>query len=226
MAVDRGSKPVLFTYDNIPWPLMLDSTAPNTFLNKLDPELASTWSATSQFCTLLNEATDNFKAKIIEETFLHNMGSIMYRLLHQRFQKGSYDETVRLGLLAFASPIFLHWNREEFHTWHFTSSYREALAMFHSTGPNDLEPQEHLWLLMVGALAMAHEQQPDGIAWLGPWLRMSIELNGVSSWDDMRDLLGSVLWVGVVYDKAGKEVFDLVCQHNNVGKRNLLNFKW
>jgi hypothetical protein len=192
---------------------MLDSAAPSTFLNKLDPELAATWTAMSHFCSLLNEAAEDQEKKITEEVFLHSMGSIMYRLLHQRFQKGSYDETVRLGLLAFASPIFLHWNREEFPSHQFTCSYRDALAMFYSTGP-DIERHEQVWLLMVGALCMAHEQQPDGIAWLGPWLRMSTELNGVSSWDDMRNLLGSFLWAGVVYDKAGKEVFDLVCQHN------------
>ncbi|CRG90674.1 hypothetical protein PISL3812_07719 [Talaromyces islandicus] len=111
VAVDEGSNPVLSNHNNIPWSLMLDSdstTVARIFLDKLNTELAAIWTAMSQFCTLLNGAAENQEAKVIEETFLHSMGSIMYPLLHQSFQKGSLDETVRLDLLAFSSPTFLH----------------------------------------------------------------------------------------------------------------------
>ena len=223
MAIDRGLKPVLFAYDDIPWPLMPASnfmTMPAEELsskqlqgkvtslpNNLKVELAAVWVSMSEFCALVNAAAELGGAKMTEEAFLDSMGSIMYRLLHQRFETGSVDEAFRLGSLAFSSPVFLHWNRVELPDRQFTSAYREALASLNLTQPS-IAPREHLWLLMVGALSMSHE--PDGIAWLSPTLRMNIELCDVSTWDGMRDLLGSFLWIGLVYDKPGKDVFEMI----------------
>ena len=39
---------------------------------------------------------------------------------------------------------------------------------------------------------------------------MNIELCDVFTWDGMRDLLSSFLWIGLVYDKPGKHVFDSI----------------
>ena len=223
MAIDTGSKPVLFADDDIPWPLVLPSnfaTLPaekvsskqhwreaDNFPNKLDPELAAVWAAMSKFCALVNAAAEEGGVKMAEEAFLHSTGSIMYRLLHQRYGTGSLDEAFRLGLLAFSSPIFLNWNRVELLDRQFTSAYRDALTALHLIGPN-VAPQERLWLLMVGALSMSHE--PKTFAWLRPWLRMNIELCNVFTWEGMRESLSSLLWVGLVYDKAGNDVFDLI----------------
>lgn len=214
---------MLFTSDNIPWPLILASdfttvldekvsserlrSKMNSLTNRLDPELAAIWAATSQVCAQVNAAAEKGGAKMTEEAFLHSMGSIMYRLLHQRFETGSLDEAFRMGLVAFSSPIFLHWNRVELPDRQFTSAYREALDRLNLTESN-VAPRERLWLLMVGAMSMSHE--PDGLAWLRPWLRMNIELCNVFTWDDMRDVLSSFLWIGLVYDKPGKVIFDSI----------------
>lgn len=217
MAVDTGSKPVLFAHDNIPWPLPPTNSIEaasktertKTFPAKLDSELAAVWVATSTFCTLVNRtaATPQAKARITEQDFLTNMGAIMYRLLHQRYTPGSLDEAFRLGLLAFSSPIFLNWNRVELPDPRFTSAYRQALAELENTNCN-ITPQEHLWLLMVAAVSMTHE--PAGLAWLAPRLRTAIDMCGMSIWDSLRALLTSFLWVGLVYDHPGKGVFESV----------------
>ena len=75
--------------------------------------MAAVWAAMSEFYDLSNAAAEEGGAKMAEEAFLHSMGSIMYRLLYQRFETGSLNEAFRLGLLAFSSPIFLHWNKVE-----------------------------------------------------------------------------------------------------------------
>lgn len=228
MAMDRSSKPVLFTGDNIPWPLMLTSsfmsitdeeicsTQPrgevNNFPNKLHRELAAVWVALSEFCAVANAAVEKGGPKMTENLFLHSMGSIMYRLLHQRFETGSLDEAFRFGLLAFSSPIFLHWNRVELPDRQFTSAYREALAGLNLTEHN-VTPRELLWLLMVGALSMSHE--PDDVAWLEPWLRVNIALCGVSTWVGMRDLLSSFLWIGLVYDRPCKDIYTSILSHDS-----------
>lgn len=212
--MDGGSKPLLVPYDNIPWSLTPTSnfgSAPNEIqsgvnclIDSLDRELAAVWTTTSEFCSLINAAAQTGERNIAEEAFLPYMGSTLYRLLHRRFEVGSLDEAVRLGLLAFSSPIFLHWNRVELPDERFTSTYREALTQLIRIKP-DVAPRQRLWLLMVAALAMSHEQ--DGTAWLTPWLRTDAERCGVLIWEDMRDLLNSVLWIEVVYDQPGRDIF-------------------
>ncbi|KAI2610565.1 hypothetical protein GGR54DRAFT_372948 [Hypoxylon sp. NC1633] len=220
LAIDRGSEPLLFAPDNIPWPLMLPSgftTVPgekvpstqlrNKMTSRLSPDLAAVWAAMSNFCTLINAIAENGGIKMTEEVFLQSLGSIIYRLLYQRFEPGSLDEAFRLGLLAFSSPIFLHWNRVELPDRLFNSTYREALARLDAS-QGTVEPREHLWLLMVGALSMSHE--PDSVAWLKPQLQKTIELCNAFTWDSVRDLLSSLLWVGLVYDSAGRDAFDSI----------------
>jgi hypothetical protein len=223
MAIDSASKPILFAHDNIPWPLMLTSNVPavsnkdttsktsegdkNTLSSKLDPCLAVIWAAMSEFCDLINAAAENGEAKITEDAFLHSMGSIMYRLVFQHFELGSLNEAFRLGLLTFASPIFLHWNRVELPDPRFTSAFRTALAGLELADHN-VESPEYLWLLMVAAVSMSHE--PDHVVWLRPRIQIHSDLGGVFTWDAMRDLLSSFLWVGLIYDKPGHDIFDLM----------------
>ena len=224
MAIDTGSQPTLFVPEELPWPLLLfpslkissnpvvSSPKPledglKRFPSMLTSELAVVWVAMSNFCALVNAATEEKGAKITEEVFLHSMGSIMYRLLYQRFEIGSVGEAFRLGLLAFSSPIFLHWNRVELSDYRFTSRYKDGVVAL-DLGECRLTPEEYLWLLMVAALSMSHES--DGLSWLRPRLRETIALCNICTWDAARDLLSSFMWVGLIYDVPGREVFDLV----------------
>lgn len=217
MAVDTNSKPVLCDSDGIMAMVSRFTKTPGQnvpyrhlrpevirFLSKLDSQLAAAWINMSRFCAQVNAAAEEDGPKVTEEMLLQNMTSIMYPLLHQRFQKGSLDEAVRFGLLAFSSPIFLHWNRVELPDRRFTSAYLEELAVVTLSGA-DIAPQERLWLFVVGALSMSHE--PESMSWLLPGLRMDIEQCGVKTWSDMQDVLKSFLWVGLVYDVPSEDVF-------------------
>ena len=220
MAIDGGSKPLLFSHDKIPWPLPLSSNLttasnetkqlpnePNNLLSNPHPNLSAVWTSISSFCSLTNAVTEKGGPQITEEQFLHNMTSITYTLLHQHFKTSTVNEAYRLALLAFSAPVFIHWNRVELFSQSFTSALREALVGL-ELGEHgySLTPREYTWLLMVCALSMAHE--PDGMAWLRPRLRRKMHLCHVFTWDKMRRLLSSFLWIGLVYDKSGRDVFD------------------
>jgi hypothetical protein len=225
--MDNGSRPVLFTHTNIPWHLIPASSLAiqasrkcfsrdyttcdgevQTLLNKLDPELAAIWTVISDFCSRASAAVKEEAPKLTEEAFLHSMGSTMYRLLHQRYRIGSPNEAFRLGLLAFSSPIYLHWNRVELPDHRFNAAYRRALVALKSQTIIDVTPREWTWLLTVGALSMLHE--PESIAWLMPQLRENLLLFNVCSWTHMRDLLSSFLWIGLVYDEQGSEIYEKI----------------
>lgn len=217
---------MLFAHNKVPWSLILPSkptTAQgkekisskallqgglNTFPNTLDSELAAVWAALSECCTRLNAAAANGGVKVTQEAYLHSMGAIMYRLLHQRFATGSLDEAFRLGLLAFSSPIFLNWNRAELTDPRFNLAYRKALAGLDTLESHHVASREYIWLLIVAALSMSHEA--DSMSWLISQLRMNVELCDVHTWDEMQKLLSSILWLDVVYNAPCKDIFSLI----------------
>ncbi len=45
-------------------------------------------------------------------------------------------------------------------------------------------------------------------AWFNPLLRETMRTCKVDSWSEMRDLLMSFMWIGLVHDKTAKRVFD------------------
>ena len=225
LAMDTSSKPTLFAHKHIPWPLIFstkcraisDKDLPvsqserllnsNTYPLGLDKDLAAAWAAMSHFCAQLNQARENKGAKVTTAAFLHSMGAIMYRLLHQRYHPGSRNEVFRIGLLAFSTPIFLHWNRVELPDPHFTATFRKVLIQYELT-KQTLGKQEQLWLLMVAALSMSHE--PGSVTWLKPKLKASARWCKVFTWDCLRTILDSILWVPEPYDSAGKDIFESI----------------
>ncbi|KAF2443623.1 hypothetical protein P171DRAFT_41528 [Karstenula rhodostoma CBS 690.94] len=212
ICYETGQKPALFTYEEIPWPLLLppdhaiSNRDPDNIESRLDPELSPVWAAMSHFCALMNIAARNPTARVTAETFLHVMGSILYRLLHLRFEEGTLDECIRLGLLAFAAPTFLDWQTVYWLNGHFTLAWRQALESILTEFT--LAPQDRIWLLMVGTLSFAHD--PAFLVRLMDGLRTLAELCDTPTWSDLRELLSSYMWIGTLFDKSGVDVFGAV----------------
>lgn len=172
------------------------------FLRNIDDELASVWRTMAEFSLMINLAVGS-KHRIAIETFLDTMVAVMYRLLSMTsFEAGSTEEAIRLGLLTFSSIIFLPWKQIGISYDHLASTYKGCLAKMRcSTIPAPLL----LWLLMVGAVSVFGNADDE---WLKPWLRVIIDLAEVESWIDMQEILRSLMWIGLVHDVPGKDVFD------------------
>lgn len=222
MALHSGTKPVFFSdlvrepYWPYPDFVLYGITADpedEPLLATLDTELATAWRTMKQFCTLVNRAAAAGR-KLPKEDLLDAMASVMYRLLHMCFARGSPSEVVRLGLLAFCSSVFLQWASVRLPYTHFPTMYRDNFVNLEFPAPdNDYSgtnnfptPQLLLWLLTVGAVSLFGGV--DNEAWLKPWLRVNLELCGIDSWPAMCAVLDSFMWVGVVQDASGKAVFD------------------
>jgi hypothetical protein len=150
---------------------------------------------------VINFAVDS-ELRISTETFLDTLTSIVYRLLDMYFEAGSKDEAVRLGLLAFLCGVFLQWKHLGMSYPHFTSMYRSCLAVIPS---ECISSDLMIWLLMVGAVSVFDETDNW---WLKPLLRVNIGLCGIDEWSEMQELLKGFMWIGLVYDKSGKSLFD------------------
>lgn len=173
-----------------------------TFLHDIDDRLARAWRVMAGFCLVINLAAET-KHRIATETFLDTMASVIYRLLDMNgFEEGSTEEAIRLGLLAFSSSVFLQWKQLGMSYDHLATTYRDCLAKLTCS---KISSRLLLWLLMVGAVSVFG--YADG-EWLKPWLRVNIDLGEVESWSDMQDILKSLMWIGLIHDGPGKDVFD------------------
>ena len=179
---------------------------PFKFLDELDDELARVWRVMLEFCSVINFVIDTGQ-HISPETFLGAMASVVYRLLDMRFEAGSSDEAVRLGLLAFSSSVFLQWGRLGKFYAHFASTFRVCLAGLTSS---HVSPLLLLWLLMVGAVSVFDGTDDE---WLKPLLLVNMSLCGIDSWSKLQELLKSFMWIGLVHETPGQAVFDSTLAH-------------
>ncbi|KAI1080350.1 hypothetical protein F5B20DRAFT_540274 [Whalleya microplaca] len=217
MTLRSGVKPLFFSDASweppIPYPSRALSSEleffntrgsiciPEERFQGVDNDLVKAWENTFRFSLLVNLAFETAH-KIPKEILLDTMASVMYRLLQMSFETGSVDEAMRLGLLAFSSSIFLQWQGVKLSYEHLPVTYRACLV---NLKLSDGSPPLLLWLLVIGSIAIFGE--PDSV-WLKPWLRVNINLCGVTSWGEMQEILQSFLWIGLVHDKPGKALFD------------------
>jgi hypothetical protein len=171
------------------------------FLKNIHPELARIWDFATEFSCQMNLASKN-GLRLPPQLMFNAMTSVMYRLLDMAFAVGSLDETVRLGLLAFSSSVFLQWRKARAPYPYFPAMYRDSLTASSSL---DAPPGLWLWLLTMGAISVFDE--PDN-SWLKPWFRFFVAACGVreQAWDEVKGILGSFLWIGLVHDEPGRQV--------------------
>lgn len=221
MSLNNGSRP--FFFDNSsprepfpPFPdlkLLLRSMLsspqaevqhnPEVLLGDMDQGLAAAWIVMAEFCQVINRTAES-QHRIVTETFLLTMASVLYRLLDMtKFKANSIEEVIRLGLLAFSSSVFLQWKQLGVSYNYLATSYRNCLA---ESRCSNVPPQLLLWLLVVGAVSVFG---CDDEKWLRPRLRANIDsIGGLKSWTDVQDVLKSFMWIGLVLDEPGKEKFD------------------
>jgi hypothetical protein len=220
MAMLNGSKPIFFnnplSEPIVPYPdqellsirksvgITGSQHKSESLFQKMDESLATAWKVMQTFCSIVNLAVEAGRM-LLPRLLYDTMASVMYRLLHMSFDTGSVDEAVRLGLLGLTYHIFLQWQYLRLPYAYFPSVYKKCLL-----DPKLVDrasSQIMLWFLMVGAVsAFTTSDYP----WLKDCLREHIDICHVKSWKEMRGVLKSFMWIGLLHDKPGKEVFDFV----------------
>ncbi|KAI0551750.1 hypothetical protein F4679DRAFT_572074 [Xylaria curta] len=213
----NGSTPTFFRQPSEPIPAypeallrssneLTDSLDNIKLVQDVDQNLVTAWKVMRKFCLLVNVGTQT-KQFIHPETICDTMAAVTYRLLEIHFAIGSIDEALRYGLLVFSNHIFLQWSDLKLPYPHFPAAYRTRIAKF--IPHHGASPQLKLWLLMIGAISI-FDPAEDG--WLMERIQQYVEECGVKTWRDMRDILKSFMWIGLLDDRAGEDItksFDL-----------------
>ncbi|KAI6083333.1 hypothetical protein F4821DRAFT_194566 [Hypoxylon rubiginosum] len=171
------------------------------FLSGLDERLRLTWDDLSEFTRAANIATQ-CKRTIDEDLYQEVMISIHYRLVNLCFDAGTMDEVIRLALLAFASNIFLQWCDVRTRYQNLTEYLRTALFLLNE-GSDVIPAQIVLWLYIIGRISVLDEADQ---VWFRPALATVLQSMKLKSWDEVRLLLKSILWIDVLLDPPAKQM--------------------
>ncbi|TVY25378.1 hypothetical protein LHYA1_G003709 [Lachnellula hyalina] len=208
IALMNGTRPLFFSVD-ISWQPYLPPTKPNQlalaiqtpYLNN-DIRLAAVWTDLRQFCISANVAFQTDQ-KIHPEVYQEILISIEYRLMHLICKDRSL-ETLHLAILAFSTTVFLQ-------TEGVRVRYHDLSRQLHDSvlrlGASNQTPELWLWILFIAAISAVTDEDDQ---WLMPLLRAAFRRTGTTTWEPVRDILKSIMWIDALHDKDGKRVFDLV----------------
>ncbi|KAI1127758.1 hypothetical protein F5Y10DRAFT_292589 [Nemania abortiva] len=183
------------------------------FIDSLDYEVRQAWRILRSFSSRINNASLT-KCQLPRELLIDTIASVMYRLLDMRFMPGCLNDLIRLGLLAFSTGVFLQWQQSfPMGPTCFPTAFRDSLSQFR--GAEHL-PYLMIWILLIGELTVLSVEDKT---WSRPWLKANMEACGVSSWDDVKQILRTSPWIDIVHDGPGGGIFAEVYATKYLGGR-------
>jgi len=144
--------------------------------------------------------------KLPPDIYNEIMISILYRLTHLSFESDPLQESIRTGLMAFSSAIFIQRDFMAHPYDHLLNIYSNALFTLRNSADIDLPVPIVLWLAML--LHLVAHKEPSPADWQSVWLEEAILQAGINSWPQAREILRSVVWVSFIHDRLGKQVFE------------------
>ncbi len=176
------------------------STTPLHTLCKLpDTRLVNVWLDLREFVRSTNLAFQTNRT-IGAELYQEILISVQYRLQILAYDKHSAHEILRLGMLAFSTPIFLDVHSIPGNYEYLAKQLREVLESLEWGGSPEWQKLS-LWVLFASKLSVLSAPDDDG--WLHERLQDVLESLGAPSWSEVRDILMGYLWVDAVNNERG-----------------------
>ncbi|KAJ4286655.1 hypothetical protein N0V90_012907 [Kalmusia sp. IMI 367209] len=132
--------------------------------------------------------------------------SAHYQLINLETEPRSVDETVRLALLAFGSTLLLQWKGANDHYADLTRKLEGALLAAPAKVHDGMPAVLTLWLYVMGYLVFDERERVR----LRPALLDLLLGMGLTSWDETRASVKSVLWVNLLHDCPAEELLQPV----------------
>lgn len=215
IALLNGSDPLFFRQPSEPMAKYPEKLLPSSWgrlhfqdnielIGHLNDDLATAWRVMRRFCLLVNLGTQT-QGLIDPEIIRETMAAVIYRLLYMRFTTSSLDEAVRLGLLTFSHHVFLQWHDIKTPYYDLATAYRNCLLDLRL--PEMVSPQLMVWLLMTGANSLFDILDE---VWLEESLRGHANMSNVKTWNAMKELLKSFMWMPLLDEYRSKQIYDFL----------------
>lgn len=206
MAILTNRKPLFFS-DGICWEPYIAKNAsrktPPAHMAGLDSNLLHIWADLREFTRSANLAFQTGQ-KIGCILFQEILVSVQYRLLLLDLSAGSLDEVVLVGMLAFATNIFLQMQGIGIRFDKLSARLRGCLLGLQGL-EDDATVELKLWLLFVARMSDSVSEKDSLIE---GEMKKTLGALGLTKWEAVRDILQGYLWIGVLHDKFGQDVFD------------------
>lgn len=212
-ALKYGTKPD-FADPEMSWDPHLDSTillespvppelmsAPvRDYVQTLDQKLRNVFTDLQAFASVANKLVVSNR-KLRPDLFQEIMLSIQYRLMLLEYDLDTQpiQEALRLGLLAFQTSVFIQMKSIRVKYDYLMERLRKAVSRVPETVPALVDLK--LWVLLMGAIALL---DPEA-GWLEDTVR---RIAKGRPWEEVYELMRTIMWIDQVHDAPGKQVFD------------------
>ncbi|KAL6787316.1 hypothetical protein J3E68DRAFT_165098 [Trichoderma sp. SZMC 28012] len=177
----------------------ISSTIAHMLRGNISHKLFTVFIDMQRFSLLVNTFVSS-QNKLKQELFQEAMISIQYRLLFLRYRLDTQflDETVRISLLAYQASIFLYIPGSSSRYEFLESQYHSIIQEMDDSTTEAASFK--LWMLFVGAFIF-HDATNQLL------YSMIANLTIGSSWTSVRTRLKDIMWIDVIHDDRGKEIF-------------------
>lgn len=175
------------------------STIAHMLRGNISHKLFTVFIDMQRFSLLVNMFVSS-QNKLKQELFQEAMISIQYRLLFLRYRLHTQflDETVRISLLAYQASIFLYIPGSSSRYEFLESQYHSIIQEMDDSTTEAANFK--LWMVFVGAFIF-HDAANQLL------YSMIANLTIGSSWTSVRTRLKDIMWIDVIHDERGKEIF-------------------
>ena len=171
-----------------------------SFQDNIDENLANAWAVMKKFCFRVSFAAETGQ-RLSLNTLLETMASVMYRLLTIGFETGSCNEVIRLGMLAFASNVFLHRHSLKLPQQQVPNAYRLCAIRLKVNDAHSARWMQ--WFLLVSAISGF---MPAEGSWFTAYLQSALELSATRSFGELQHDLQSFLWIGHLHNRSAMDI--------------------
>ncbi|KAI2611908.1 hypothetical protein GGR54DRAFT_334491 [Hypoxylon sp. NC1633] len=198
----RGKTPILGAQGVDPTP-QTPSPGLNYFLRNTDVRLRFIWEDLSELVRSINIAMQ-CNLGIDSELYHEVMISIHYRLVNLCLDADDASEAFRLASLSFSATLFLQGRGVKINYRYLAQSLEVSLSRLRCH-IRAMPAQVALWIYVVGALSVLGEREKLE---LRPVLTTILLSTKSTSWNQVRLLLKSILWVDALFDLPAKEIVE------------------
>lgn len=213
MSLATGHPPLFFqddVYEYLPPLPDLGPSAPlRASIGIFRGTLSEIWDTLGTFCDFINDARSH-REKISERLFLDAMASTMYHLSNLGRMSDRIDEAFRLAMLAFSARTFLQWRGFSIPLTWLVSQCMHAVVPLIGSPERPIDARSLLWLSMVLRLSLP-SVGIERSEMLDVWLAKTFQSCHLTSWKQVKNVLGSYLWIDIVDDVAGETLYKELC---------------